>query len=69
MVINTKVTKIGTKNGSTPLVTVLTDILPTRATTNNAIPIGGVKIPNRCQSELQSELTLAEQGIVRLMRQ
>ena len=45
MVINTKVTKIGIKNGNTPFVTVDTDILPTRATTNNAIPIGGVKIP------------------------
>ena len=45
MVINTKVTKIGIKNGNTPFVTVDTDMLPTRATTNNAIPIGGVKMP------------------------
>ena len=43
--INTNVTKTGIKNGNTPLVTVETDILPTRATTKRAIPIGGVRIP------------------------
>ena len=45
IVINTNVKNIGIKNGNTPLVTVDTDILPTRATTKRAIPIGGVKIP------------------------
>ena len=45
IVINTNVTKTGIKNGNTPLVTVETDILPTRATTKRAIPIGGVRIP------------------------
>lgn len=45
IVINTNVTKTGIKNGNTPLVTVETDIFPTRATTKRAIPIGGVRIP------------------------
>ena len=44
-VMSSKQSAMGMMKGMTPRVTVLTLMLPTRATTKSAMPIGGVRMP------------------------